>query len=146
MKRSPPQLFLGLDRVRLGRSRLDGVVGAGQGYHLRPARILSGRTVHVALLLHVSRCLLRPRLKSNNVVLGVVCREQLLSGREVLLTLSNIDVVACLIGVCVLDVSTRAGGYLSACHVIVIDSAYPCRSVGVISLVLLVQCQALGSR
>ena len=145
MKRSPPQLFLGLDRVRLGRSRLDGVVGAGQGYHLRPASILSGRTVRVALLLHIGWCLLRPQLKSNNVVLGVVCREQFLSGWEVLLTLSNIDVVACLVGVCALDVSARAGGYLSTCHVIVIDSAYPCCGVGVIGLVLLVQCQALGS-
>lgn len=53
-QRSPPQLFLGLERVRL-----DGVVGAGQGYHLRPARILSGRTVHVALLLHIGWRLLR---------------------------------------------------------------------------------------
>ena len=141
MKRSPPQLFLGLERVRL-----DGVVGAGQGYHLRPASILSGRTVRVALLLHIGWRLLRPQLKSNNVVLRVVCCEQLLAGREVLLALSNIDVVACLVGVGALDISARAGGYLSACHVIVIDSAHPRCGVGVISLVLLVQCQALGSR
>ena len=67
-QRSPPQLFLGLERIGL-----DGVVGAGQGYHLRPARILSGRTVRVALLLHIGwRLLINDPARCEGVrVIGV---------------------------------------------------------------------------